>query len=307
MNIKQMFTLINRTIGRKGQSIKYIVIHYTGNNTDRAVSNAKFFRFIYRGASAHYFVDTEEIYQVVKDTDSSWAVGKKYGNAPFWGKCTNYNSISIEMCSNGGKIDNRTIELTVELTKELMKKYGVSNDRVIRHYDVAHKQCPGWNGWIGANESLWNDFKARLNGSVSNCTPIVKEHEIGANNGSTRDTIKWGQEHSNNFLVHKIIADGIIGKETKRQMVRVLQHGLNLDYGANLVEDGILGNKTIQALGHHYVKRGEKQYMVTVAEILCNMHGIRTAVECAGIFGVGLERSAGTSRLNAQWFIDMVR
>jgi hypothetical protein len=47
--------------------------------------------------------------------------------------------------------------------------------------------------------------------------------------------------------------------------------------------------------------------MVTVAEILCNMHGIRTDVECAGIFGAGLERSAGASKLNAQWFIDMVR
>lgn len=307
MNIKQMLTLINRTIGRKGQSIKYIVIHYTGNNTDRAVSNAKFFRIIPRGASAHYFVDTEEIYQVVKDTDSAWAVGKKYGNAPYWGLCTNYNSISIEMCSNGGRIDERTIDLTIELTKELMRKYGVPSDRVIRHYDVCHKQCPGWNGWIGANENFWNGFKARLNGQTNRCMPIAENHEIKADNDPKREVIKWGQAHSNNFLEHKIVADGIVGKETKKQMVRVLQHGLNLDYGAKLVEDGILGNATIRALGNHYVQRGEKQYMVTVAEILCNMHGIRTDVECAGIFGAGLERSAGASKLNAQWFIDMVR
>lgn len=307
MNIKEMFTLTNRLIGRKGHTIEYIVIHYTGNNTDRAVSNAKFFRIIPRGASAHYFVDTEEIYQVVKDKDTSWAVGKKYGNAPYWGKCNNYNSISIEMCSNGGRIDDRTVALTVELTKELMKKYGISNDRVIRHYDVCHKECPGWKGWIGSDTHLWDDFKARLNGVASNCTPIAEKPEIKANNDSRREVIKWGQAHSNNFLEHKIVADGIIGTETRKQMVRVLQHGLNLDYGAKLVEDGILGNTTIKALGNHYVKRGEKQYMVTVAEILCNMHGIRTDVECAGIFGAGLEHSTGASRLNAQWFIDMVR
>lgn len=307
MNIKEMFTLINRTLGRKGHSIEYIVIHYTGNNTDRAVSNAKYFKIIPRGASAHYFVDVDEIYQVVKDKDTAWAVGKKYGNAPYWGKCNNYNSISIEMCSNGGRIDERTVALTVELTKELMKKYGISSDRVIRHYDACHKQCPGWQGWVGADIRLWNDFKARLNGQTSNCPPITENHEIKANNDSKREIIKWGQAHSNNFLEHKIVADGIIGKETKKQMVRVLQHGLNLDYGAKLVEDGILGNATINVLGNHYVKRGEKQYMVTVAEILCNMHGIRTDVECAGIFGAGLERSAGASKLNAQWFIDMVR
>lgn len=307
MNIKEMFTLTNRLIGRKGHTIEYIVIHYTGNNTDRAVSNAKYFKVIPRGASAHYFVDTEEIYQIVKDKDTSWAVGKKYGNAPYWGKCNNYNSISIEMCSNGGRIDDRTVALTVELTKELMKKYGISNDRVIRHYDVCHKECPGWKGWIGADTHLWNDFKARLNGVTSNCPPIVERPEIKTNNDSKREIIKWGQAHSNNFLEYKIVADGIIGIETKKQMVRVLQHGLNLDYGARLQEDGILGNATIKALGNHYVKRGEKQYMVTVAEILCNMHGIRTNVECAGIFGAGLERSAGVSRLNAQWFIDMVR
>lgn len=44
--------------------IKYIVVHYTGNNGDTAYSNTNYFRS-YRGASAHYFVDDKSIWQSV--------------------------------------------------------------------------------------------------------------------------------------------------------------------------------------------------------------------------------------------------
>lgn len=304
--VKQLNTLLNKTKGRKGNSIKYIVIHYTGNDTDTAIANAKYFRLIPRGASAHFFVDERECYQVVADCDTAWAVGKKYGNAPFWGRCTNYNSISIEMCSQHGRIANDTFKNTVELTKELMQKYRVSVDRVIRHYDVCHKQCPGWNGWIGSDEHIWHEFKAQL-GQPNNVTIKQVKTVIRANNDDKREIIKIGQGHSNNFTGHIIVADGIIGAETKKQMVRVLQRGLNLDYNARLAEDGILGNATIGALGKHYVKHGEKQYMVTVAEILCNMHGIKADVECAGIYGNGLARATGKELLNYDWFLSMVK
>ena len=299
--VKERITLLNKTKGRKGNGIHYIVIHYTGNNTDTALGNANYFHLLPRGASAHYFVDEREIYRVVADCDTAWAVGKKYGNAPYWGKCTNYNSISIEMCSTHGRIGNDTFRNTIELTKELMQKYGVSADRVIRHYDVCHKQCPSWQGWLGSDEHIWADFKVQLGGAYN--TQTVKSQSID----NKRIIIQRGQGHSNNFLEHKIFADGIIGAETKRQMVRVLQHGLNLDYHAKLDEDGILGAKTISALGKHYVKRGERQYMVTVAEILCNMHGIEADVECPGIFGCGLERATGKECLDHNWFLSVVQ
>lgn len=304
--VKEKITLLNKTKGRKGNGIKYIVIHYTGNDTDTALGNANYFHLIPRGASAHYFVDEREVYRVVADCDTSWAVGKKYGNAPFWGRCTNYNSISIEMCSTHGRIGNDTFKNTVELTKELMQKYNVSADRVIRHYDVCHKQCPAWQGWIGSDEHIWTEFKALI-GQPNNVTVSHVETVIKANNDDKRDIIRIGQGHSNNFLEHKIVADGIIGSETKKQMVRVLQHGLNLDYNARLVEDGILGKATISALGNHYVKHGEKQYMVTVAEILCNMHGIKADVECAGIYGSGLAKVTSKELLDKNWFLSMVR
>ena len=305
VDITKFLTTVNRTVGRKGSTIEYIVIHYTGNKTDKAKNNANFFHDIKRSASAHYFVDKTSIYQVVKDYDTSWAVGKKYGNAPLWGKCTNYNSISIEMCSDDSRIADETFRNTVDLTKYLMQKYNIPTDRVIRHYDVCLKSCPGWYGWIGSDDHIWSQFKAELSGSIT-CSP--KHIDIPkTSNNSNQEVIAWGQQHSINFTGNRIVTDGIIGTETKRQMVRVLQRGLNMDYGSNLAEDGILGKHTIDALGKHYVERGEKQYMVTVAEILCNLHGIRTDVECPGIFGAGLECSTGSSRLDAQWFLNHIK
>lgn len=90
--------------------------------------------------------------------------------------------------------------------------------------------------------------------------------------------------------------------------VTVLQHALNLDYGAGLKEDGILGVKTKQALGNHYVAYGEKQYMVSCAEILMYLHGYDAGgYECKGIYGKGLKKATELKKLNSAWFLRMVR
>ena len=108
-------TTVNYTKGNSGR--KYIVIHYTGNKTDSAKANSNYFKSINRGASAHYFVDKTTVYQVVDDNNMAWAVGRNYGSNNLFGKVTNANSISIEMCSTNGKIANETYKNTVELTK----------------------------------------------------------------------------------------------------------------------------------------------------------------------------------------------
>ena len=47
--------------GRGGNSIKYIVMHYTANNGDTAMNNAQFFHNNSVKASAHYFVDENSV------------------------------------------------------------------------------------------------------------------------------------------------------------------------------------------------------------------------------------------------------
>lgn len=155
----QNLTKVNYTRGNNGR--KYIVIHYTGNRTDTAIANSNYFKNTNRGASAHYFVDAENVVQVVSDSDTSWAVGRNYGSNNLFGRCTNSNSISIEMCSTYGKISDGTYRNTVELTKTLMKKYNIDAAHVVRHWDVCSKSCPGWTGWgaNGCDASIWNQFK----------------------------------------------------------------------------------------------------------------------------------------------------
>ena len=152
-------TTINYTKGNSGR--KYIVLHYTGNSTDTARANTNYFRNTYRGASAHYFVDASTVYEVVDPDNTAWAVGRNFGGDLF-GKCTNGNSISIEMCSTSGKISSGTFDNAVALTKYLMARYNIPADNVVRHYDVCAKHCPGWPGWLPNDQSIWKKFKAAV-------------------------------------------------------------------------------------------------------------------------------------------------
>lgn len=158
--MKKLHTKCNYEKGNSGR--QYIVIHYTGNTTDTAKANANYFYNVNRGASAHYFVDDNNVYEVVSPNNTSWAVGVNYGRNNLFGKCTNYNSINIEMCSTKGKISDKTFANTVALARKLMNTYSIPVSRVVRHYDVCSKICPGWTGWVGDNETIWKKFKKEL-------------------------------------------------------------------------------------------------------------------------------------------------
>lgn len=159
----------NRGGDRDLGKIKYIIVHYTSNKTDTAKANANYFAETVVKASAHYFIDENEIYQSVEDYQIAWAVGgskwsdcKQTGGGTMYGTVTNSNSISIELCSKNSEITEKTQANAAELIRELMKKYNVTIDRVYRHFDVNGKHCPGWSGWYGKDSSKWMAFKTRL-------------------------------------------------------------------------------------------------------------------------------------------------
>ena len=98
----------------KGNDIKYIVLHDTGNIKDSDEGNAKYFENENRGASAHYFVDDDSITQVVEDFNAAWHVGDGKGKFGI----TNYNSLGIEMCNvSNGLISEKTEQNAIELVK----------------------------------------------------------------------------------------------------------------------------------------------------------------------------------------------
>ena len=152
---------------RSTADIKYIVIHYTANDGDTDEGNGNYFANNIVGASAHYFVDDDSITRSVPDDYIAWAVGgSKYKytkGGTFYGKCTNVNSISIELCDTkkNGVYDftEATMKNAADLVKLLMKKYNVSVERVIRHYDVTVKVCP--KPFVD-DEKAWKEFKERL-------------------------------------------------------------------------------------------------------------------------------------------------
>ena len=154
----------NYRVGRSAD-IKYIVIHYTANKGDSALNNTRYFANNTVKASAHFFVDENSIYTSVPIGDTAWHCGgglQGKGGHAWFGKCSNSNSIGIEMCllSNSGDVKKKTIQNTVELVKYLMKKYNISSKNVIRHWDVTGKNCPA--PFIGDNNAYWEDFKNRI-------------------------------------------------------------------------------------------------------------------------------------------------
>ena len=161
MNIKEMLAhQSNYNKGRK-RPIQFIVVHYTANNGDRAQGNGNYFSQANRNASAHYFVDENEIVQSVKDNDTAWHCGAKSYKHP---KCRNDNSIGVEMCSEKDDkgqyyINEQTQNTAIKLIKVLMKKYNIPIENVIRHYDVTGKICP--EPFV-RNQMQWLEFKQKL-------------------------------------------------------------------------------------------------------------------------------------------------
>lgn len=106
---------------------------------------------------------------------------------------------------------------------------------------------------------------------------------------SGNSLIKRGQQEAIKFTGVNIATDGKVGNETKAMKSRVLQHAMNLDYKAGLVEDGNFGSASKKKLGSHYVKKGETQNMVTALEILLYLNGFDpNGVEYPGTYGNGL-------------------
>lgn len=147
----------NYAAGRSGP-VEYIVIHYTSNQGDTAKNNADYFAREKVGASAHYFCDENEIWQSVKDTDTAWHCGAKTYRHP---DCRNANSIGVEICMNDkkGNVRQGSIDTAAELVRYLMQRYSVPVDRVIRHYDVTGKYCPGP---MVDDPALWTAFRQSL-------------------------------------------------------------------------------------------------------------------------------------------------
>ena len=179
-----LFRPIKRNFRSRGKvGIKYLVIHDTGNvnRGAGALNHRNYVENNERGASAHYFVDDKVIVQYVGDSLAAGSVGDGKGRFGI----TNSNSLSIEMCINSDGNYLKMYKNTVELTKNLMKKFNIPWERVVRHYDASRKNCPGHmskNNW-----EKWKKFKEDIKKPIEWEIDLSKDSEFGVNKIMEKD------------------------------------------------------------------------------------------------------------------------
>ncbi len=165
---------------------EWIVIHYTASTqaeAGTAESIANMFADPKTQASADFIIDKKTIVQYNPDILARycWAVGgSKYPvqstskGGTCYGRCTNSNSISIEMCSQ--KKDRTSVSASdkdwsipysvkrkaVKLTRKLMKKYNIPASHVIMHHHVTGKLCPQPWCYEEGRLKYWRKFKKKI-------------------------------------------------------------------------------------------------------------------------------------------------
>src|SRR5699024_3965987 len=108
-------------------------------------------------ASWHYTVDDKEVVKSFEDTAQCWHAGDaKY----------NRESIGIEICVNSDGDFKKAVDNAVELTRYLMRKYGIPASNVIQHNQASGKDCPRYLR-SGAKGITWEAFKSALSSGKS--------------------------------------------------------------------------------------------------------------------------------------------
>ena len=123
---------------RPNNSIKIIIIHYTGMQSEREsiakLCNPK------SKVSSHFVINQNgKIYRLTQDNQIAWHAGKscwrKYKNL-------NKNSIGIELVNKGHQFGytnfkKKQLSSLIKICKILIKKYKINKRNVVGHSDIA--------------------------------------------------------------------------------------------------------------------------------------------------------------------------
>lgn len=236
MNFKYKPINNQRQIGKRRQlsDIKYIVIHDTGNTSKGADAEAhyKYLQTATRYGSAHYYLDDGQIIQTIGDSLVAWSIGDTWGykNNPNRVKgAFNHNSISIELCINSDIDRAKAYKILVELTKNLMKKFHISPDRVIRHFDATGKICPG--SWSGDDWSKWWQFKEDIKKPIEWIIDLSKDSTFG--NTEIKEKVVDALQEEFKRAIELGITDGSRPKDpaTREEVACMVLRGLRLSKG----------------------------------------------------------------------------
>ena len=180
------------------QPVQYIVMHYTANNGDTARNNCDYYHRVgCLQASAHYFVDEHGAMQSVREGDTAWHCGAR----AYWHpECRNDNSIGIEMCSRKRAdgsyyIKPETVANAAALARDIMQRYGIDTDHVLRHYDVTGKRCP--MPWVD-DPAQWTAFKDML--VPKSTTTDEEDDDMATRYNTVAEMPEWAQEETQKLI-----------------------------------------------------------------------------------------------------------
>ena len=138
--------------GTQSDKIENIVIHYTANPGTTAEQNRSYFEGLQESketrASSHFIVGIKgEIIQCVPTWEIAYASNTR-----------NADTVSIETChkTSDGTYTKETYQSMVQLTAWLCEKFNLTEEDVIRHYDITGKNCPKY---FVEDEKAWKQFK----------------------------------------------------------------------------------------------------------------------------------------------------
>ncbi len=124
-----------------------VVVHYVGNPGTTAKQNRNWFDNPLSEVSSHFVIGLDgEIVQCLPLNEISAASNHR-----------NRDTVSIEVChpDDTGKFNDATYQSLVRLVAWLLDAGDLSDDRVIRHYDVTGKECPRY---FVRNPDAWDEF-----------------------------------------------------------------------------------------------------------------------------------------------------
>lgn len=144
MKITEKIIPVNK-YNRPGTASKptRICVHYNGQAGTGADRLALYYANVAAGmfpdkpdswTSTQYIVGINgEVIRIVPDNEVAYAAANR-----------NNGTIHIEVCykQNSGEFEQVSKAALRELVQYLMKKYGISADNVVRHYDLTGKYCP---------------------------------------------------------------------------------------------------------------------------------------------------------------------
>lgn len=139
--------------------IRSIVIHYTANPGSTAQENRDYFNNLQysqeTSVSSNFVIGLEgEIIQCIPTWEMAYASNER-----------NSDTVSIEVChpDESGKFSDETYRSLVQLTGWLCVKFGLTQEDVIRHYDVTGKNCPKY---FVEDENAWKKFRDDVGSAV---------------------------------------------------------------------------------------------------------------------------------------------